>query len=524
MFSKKFSATLATVILGSMVALAGCGGQSSAPTTPSSGAANSDAGSAATAGKKVLNIALKADPPSMDPMASTSLYDRQVQNSIYDKLFDISPEGKIVPALVDSYEVSEDGKTYTFTLKEGIKFQDGTDFNAEAVKFNLERDLSDNSKRKAELNLVDKIETPDAKTVVVTLKSPFAPFISVLTDRAGMMVSPAAVKQYGDDYINHPVGTGPFVFVEHVKGDHVTLKKNENYWNGAPKLDEVTYKVFTNTSAAVQNLRSGMVDIIDEIPIKEIPTVAKDPNLTAITKPNMGYQGMFLNTKKGPLANQYLRQAVDRAIDRETVVKVLFDGYGAPAWSPFPPGSMAYNEATDNAPKPNAAEIKELLAKGGQPNGFSFKLQISTTPANEQFGAVIQNMLKPYGINVQLEKVEYGTLLENGDNGNFEALQLGWSGRIDPDQNFYSFVVTDMPNNYAGISSPELDKAMEQARTELDDAKRAELYKQAMDALHENAGYSYIYHNYDKFGLSKKVTGFTYVPDGIIRVATVDKQ
>lgn len=517
MFTKKLHKVLAIILVGSVVALAGCGGGGGAADP----AGNKE--SSAVPAKKVLNIGLKADPPSMDPMLSTSLYDRQVQNSIYDKLFDISADGKIVPMLVNDYKVSEDGKTYTFTLKEGIKFQDGTDFNAEAVKFNLERYMGDNSKRRGELKQIEKIETPDAKTVVVQLKAPFTPFISVLTDRSGMMVSPEAVKKYGDDYLNHPVGTGPFEYVEHVKGDHITLKKNANYWNGEVKLDEVTYKVFTNTSAAVQNLRSGMVDIIDEIPVKEIPTVKNDANLTAVTEANMGYQGIYLNNTKEPFTNQYLRQAVDRAIDRDAVVKVLFDGYGSPAWSPFAPGSSYYGDF-DKAPKPDAAVIKDLLAKGGKPDGFSFKLQISTTPANEQFGAVLQNMLKQYNINVELEKVEYGTMLENGNSGNFEALQLGWSGRIDPDQNFYDFVVTDMPNNNANISVPELDAVMNQARSELDEGKRKELYAKAMDLLHENAGYVYIYHNYDKFGLSKKVKGFTYVPDGIIRTAKLDKQ
>jgi peptide/nickel transport system substrate-binding protein len=251
--------------------------------------------------------------------------------------------------------------------------------------------------------------------------------------------------------------------------------------------------------------------------------VKNDANLTAVTEANMGYQGIYLNNTKEPFTNQYLRQAVDRAIDRDAVVKVLFDGYGSPAWSPFAPGSSYYGDF-DKAPKPDAAVIKDLLAKGGKPDGFSFKLQISTTPANEQFGAVLQNMLKQYNINVELEKVEYGTMLENGNSGNFEALQLGWSGRIDPDQNFYDFVVTDMPNNNANISVPELDAVMNQARSELDEGKRKELYAKAMDLLHENAGYVYIYHNYDKFGLSKKVKGFTYVPDGIIRTAKLDKQ
>jgi peptide/nickel transport system substrate-binding protein len=303
----------------------------------------------------------------------------------------------------------------------------------------------------------------------------------------------------------------------------VTLKRNENYWNGKVKVDEINFKVFTNGTAKVQNLRSGMLDIIDEVPVKEIPAIKGDANLTLVAEPGMGYQGIYLNHSKEPFNNQYLRMAVDRAIDREAVVKVLFNGYALPANSPFAPGNLAHGES-DQPKKPDPAEIKELLAKGGKPNGFSFKMQISNSPENEQFGAVIQNMLKQYNINVELEKLEFGTLIENGDNGNFEALQLGWSGRPDPDQNFYDFVVTGMPNNDGRISIPQLDELAAKARTELDEAKRKAYYDEAMKIIHEQAAYSYIYHQYNLLAMNKKITGFTYVPDGLIRTATLDKQ
>jgi peptide/nickel transport system substrate-binding protein len=516
MFTKKLRKGLLAALLGTALLAAGCG----------SGAGNQQGGAApsGTVGKKVINIGLKADPPSLDPSLSTALVDRMVHNSIYDKLFDLDANGKIVPMLATSYEVSPDGKTYTLKLKEGVKFHDGTDFNAEAVKFNFERNMKDEkSKRRGELKYVESVTVVDPLTVKIQLKEPFAPFLSILTDRSGMMVSPAAVKQYGDDFLNHPVGTGPFVFVEHVKGDHVTLKRNENYWNGKVKVEEINFKVFTNGTAKVQNLRSGMLDIIDEVPVKEIPAIKGDANLTLVAEPGMGYQGIYLNHSKEPFNNQYLRMAVDRAIDREAVVKVLFNGYALPGYSPFAPGSLAHGES-DTPKKPDPAEIKELLAKGGKPNGFSFKMQISTSPENEQFGAVIQNMLKQYNINVELEKLEFGTMIENGDNGNFEALQLGWSGRPDPDQNFYDFVVTGMPNNDGRISIPQLDELAAKARTELDEAKRKAYYDEAMKIVHDQAAYVYIYHPYNLLAMNKKVTGFTYVPDGLIRTAALDKQ
>lgn len=522
MFSKKTSKALMSAVLGTMLLVTGCGGGGSA--SPGTDGGKSEAPAQST-GKKVINIGLKADPPSMDPNISTSLYDRQVYASLYDKLFDIDPSGKIVPMLAESYEVTPDGKTYTFKLKQGVKFHDGTDFDAEAVKFNFERNMKDEkSKRKGDMKFVESVAVVDKNTVKVQMKEPFAPFLSILADRGGTMVSPAAVKQYGDQYLNHPVGTGPFVFVEQVKGDHVTLKKNENYWGGAPKVDEVTYKVFTNGTAKVQNLRSGMLDIIDDTPVKEIPAVKGDSSLQLTAESGWGYQGLYLNNSRAPFDNKFLRAAVDRAIDREALVKVLFNGYAAPARTAFAKGSLAYNEELNKPIPPNADEIKDLLAKGGQPNGFSFKLYITSSPENEQLGAVLQNMWKQYGINATLEKLEYGQLLETGEKGEFDALQLGWSGRQDPDQNFHDFVVTGTANNDGRISLPKLDELVLKARSEVDETKRKALYEEATKLLQDEAGYSYLYHQYVLIGMNKKVSGFTYVPDGIIRTATLDKQ
>jgi peptide/nickel transport system substrate-binding protein len=520
MFLKPIRMGIAVLLVGVMVAVTGCG-SSSAPTTETKKATKAPE-AAKPAEKKVLNIGLDADPPSLDPSKSSAFVDRQVHNSLYDKLFDLNGKGEIVPVLVESYEVTEDGKTYTFKLKQGVKFHDGTDFDAEAVKFNFERNMQKGTKRSGELKTVKAVTVVDPSTVSIELSAPFAPFLSILTDRSGMMVSPAAVQKHGEDYLNNPVGTGPFVFVEHLKGDHITLKKNENYWNGEVKLDEVNYKVFTNGTAAVQNLRSGIIDIV-EVPVKEIPTVEKDSNLAIIAEAGMGFQGFYMNNTKEPFTNKYLRQAADRALDRETIVKVLFDGFGLPANSPFSPGNLAYGDS-DKFSKPNDAEIKELLAKGGKPDGFTFKLQIGTSPESEKFGTIIKGMLQKYNINAELEKLEFGAMLDNGDSGNFEALQLGWSGRPDPDQNFRDFVVTDAPHNDSNMSNTELDKIADQARVELDTAKRKELYDQAMAIAHDEAGYAYIYHSYNIWGLNKKVTGFEYVADGIIRTAKLDKQ
>jgi peptide/nickel transport system substrate-binding protein len=521
MFTRKLRGTLVGVIICATLVISACSNSSSGntSTTPSP-----DSKQTAATGKKVLNIALIADPISLDPGPSTTREDRQVQNSIYDKLFDTDKSGNYVPMLAESYEISPDGITYTIKLKKGVKFQDGTDFNADAVKFNLDRYITEKtSSRRSELAAVTKVDVVDPNTVKLTLSKAFSPLLSVLTDRAGMMVSPEAVKKYGAEYVNHPVGSGPYVFVEQVKGDHVTLKKNENYWNGPVKLDEVNYRVFTNGTAAVQNLKSGQLDFLSDVPTKEIPGVKNDSKFSIVSNPGMGYQGINLNTTQEPFTNKNLRQAINKAIDRETLSKVVFDGNVVPANSPFSPGNLA-NGDSDKLSKPNPEEIKSLLAKGGKPDGFTFKLQIGTSPVEEQMGAVIQNMLKQYGINVELEKYEKAALSDNVTNGKFVAASYAWSGRPDPDQNFYAFFVTGQSRNYSRISNPDLDKLTKQAREEMVPAKRKAIYDQAMDIVHDDSGQVYLYHENTTFGFSKKVTGFEYVPDGNIRTAKLDKQ
>jgi peptide/nickel transport system substrate-binding protein len=426
--------------------------------------------------------------------------------------------------LAESYEISSDGLIYTLKLKKGVKFQDGTDFNADAVKFNLDRYITEkNSSRKSELKAVTKVDVVDPYTVKIVLSKAFSPLLSVLTDRAGMIVSPEAVKKYGDDFLNHPVGSGPYIFVEQVKGDHVALKKNENYWNGPVKLDEVNFKVFTNGTAAVQSLKSGQLDFLSSVPTKEISGVKNDSKFTIMSNSGMGYQGINLNTTQEPFTNKSLRQAINKAIDRDTLSKVVFDGNVVSANSPFSPGNLAFGDS-DKASKPNPEEIKALLAKGGKPNGFTFKLQIGTSPVEEQAGAVIQNMLKPFGIIVELEKYEKAALSDNITNGKFVASYYAWSGRPDPDQNFYAFFVKDQSRNYSRISIPDLDKLAKQAREEMDPAKRKATYDKAMDIVHDDSGQVYLYHENTTYGFSKKVTGFDYVPDGIIRTAKLDKQ
>jgi peptide/nickel transport system substrate-binding protein len=496
-----------------LLTLAGCGGGGGAPesSTPPG----------------TLEVALEAEPPELDPSLSSAYVDRQVMASIYDRLVDLDENGKIVPMLAKSWNVSGDGRTYTFELEKGVKFHDGTPFDAEAVKFNLERYQKADSVRSTEIEPVQSVEVVDDHTVRVELSEPFAPFLAVLTDRSGIMASPEAIEKSDGRISKNPVGTGPFQFVERVRGDHITLEKNPDYWqDGLPKLNKVVYNGIDDENVQYQNLQSGELDLIDSIPFVSFRDLQKSGDFRVSLVDGLGYGGFYLNTRQPPFDDELLRQAVYRLVNREAIVKaVLRDVGGTPANSPFSQQSFAYGKS-DDYPERSVEEAEQLLEEAGKPDGFSFTYKTDPSPTSQQLGQVIKNNLKPAGIDVKLEQEDFGTLLEDSTNGNFQALALGWSGRIDPDLNIYDFVTTGGDFNDSGYSNPEVDRLLGKARVTDDQALRKKLYDDAMEILHEDVPYVYLYHSNTTtdFAMQKNVKGFTPYPDGILRLAEVSKQ
>ncbi|MFL9877154.1 ABC transporter substrate-binding protein [Herbaspirillum rhizosphaerae] len=470
-----------------------------------------------------INISLDDDPGKLDPTQSSMIAERMVYQSIFDKLVDLDENGKIVPMLAQRWTISDDQKTYTLYLQKGVKFQDGTPFNAKAVEFNLLRGQEKSSLRRNELKYIKQITVVDDSTVKLELTTPFAPFMSILTDRAGMMSSPDAVKKFGDDYVNNPVGTGPFIYKGRLKGATITLEKNPHYWQaGLPKADGVTYKIMSDVNVAFNNLRSGQVDITNRFPYKEITNIEAGAKYAVINKPSLGFRGFYLNTSKPPFDKKEVREAVDILIDRNAIAKVVYNGAVVASHSPFSKAQFAHGDA-DTPPKVDVARAKALLKAAGKEGGFSFKLTLPTTPYESQVGQMIQGMLRPAGITVTLEKAELATQIESGKAGTYEGLFVGWSGRPDPDQNVYDFVVTNGSLNYSKYGTKEVDDLLQQARLEGNEAKRKAVYDQAMQILVKDVPYIYLNHDNVLFGISKAVKGFRYVPDGVIRTATLAK-
>ncbi|SEB73525.1 ABC transporter substrate-binding protein [Paenibacillus sp. GP183] len=506
-----------------LLTVIGCSAGTAKQTTADSTSTSASTASSAPKTGGTLNISLQADPVTLDPSASAVFYERQIYQSIYDKLVDLDASGNIVPMLAEKWSVSGDKKTYTLNLRQGVKFQDGTDFNAEAVKFNFERNKQDTSPRKNELKFVNKVTVVDTNTVQIELTQPFSAFLSILTDRSGMMVSPDAVKKYGKDFTSNPVGTGPFKFSKYTRGSSLILEKNPNYWQqGLPKLDQVVFKIFPDPNVAFINLKSGAVDMTDSFPFKEIANMKSDPKSLVINEAGQGFVGFHMNLNKAPFDKVELRQAVDLLIDRDAIVNVVLNGAAIPAHSPFVPSHFAYG-ASDKAAKPDLAKAKELLNKAGVPNGFSFTLQYIQNQTFQQVVQMIQGMLKPAGINVTLEALDATANQDHLVKTNFEAILATWSGRPDPDQNAYDYNITGGFLNYSKYSNPEVDKLLNASRTEDDLAKRKVIYENVMKTINTDIPYVFLYHPNYVFGLSKAVQGYKYVPDGMIRTVNMSK-
>ena len=475
-------------------------------------------------GNKTINIALHQDPPKLDPMVSTAFVDRMVFQSVFDKLVELDDKGKIVPMLAEKWEISPDGKQYTFHLRKGVKFHDGTEFNAEAVKFNLERYKQKSSNRRNELKAVKEIKVIDPYTVELDLETPYAPLLANLTDRAGMMCSPDAVKKAGDKFQNHPVGTGPYVFKERSKGNQIVLEKNKDYWQkDKPKADKLVYKIMTDGNVALMNLKSGQVDMINRFPLNEVKNYQSDKAISVVNEASPGFKGIVLNNGNEKFQDPRVRQAIDKVLDRKAIVDVALSGVGTPGHSALSKSSWAYDAELDQAPAADVEGAKQLLAAAGKADGFSFTIQTDTDPISQQVCQLIQKQLKAVNIDMQIQKMDFGTLLDHAKKGDFEAATISWSGRMDPDGNLYDWFHTGTSMNYMKYSNPEVDGLLEQARHLTDQEARKSMYRQILMKLNQDVPYIFLYHDNNVFGLSKKIKGFTPNPDGMIRTLNMVK-
>ena len=498
---------IAVVVAGlALVAACGPSGSSSQSTTPKAGG--------------TATIALESELRTLDPLDSSLLVEREVFYNIYDALFTIDPTLKIQPGLVKSWDVT-DPLNNKFTLQSGVKYQDGTPFNAQSVKDNIQRyKTAATSRRKSDLKSITSVEVVDDTHVNFKLSTPDATLLATLVDRAGMMLSMAAVQKGGQDFSLAPTGagTGPFQFVEWKRNDHMTLKKNSTYWKaGLPYLDGLIYRAIPDVNAIVAALKTGDIDIARTIGAKDVATLKADSGFIYKDVPALGFNGFELNTSAAPFNDPAKRKAVALAIDRYQILKTINFNIGVVGYGPIPPSSWAFDPTEKIYDKADPAAAKASAT------GFTFTYKTTSDPVNQQQAALMQSQLAAAGITMQIQTEEFAAYQQECQQHKFQACGVNWSGRIDPDGNMFAWWHTGGDFNDSSYSNKQVDGWLEDARVNTDQSKRKLDYANAQKQIAADAPYVFTVFGVSAQISNNKIHKFTLYPDLMIRMAEVWK-
>ena len=472
--------------------------------------------------QSVLRIGLNDDPDALDPTISRAYTGRLVFAALCDKLFDVTPDLKIVPQLATAYEWAKDGKSVTLKLRPGVKFHDGEPFNAEAVRFNIERHINTpGSFRKTEIGEIKTVEVVNDLTVRFTLAEALVPLIATLTDRAGMMVSPKAAKELGDRFGTKPVCAGPYKFVERVAQGKIVTERFADYWDkGNIFVDRVEFIPILDSTARLASLRSGDLTMIERVSPTDLKQIRDDSKLKVSGVPELGFQVIRLNVNNGPkgklLADARVRQAIELALDRATLVKTVFNDEYIPGNQFVSPSNFYYN-AKAPVRKRDVAKAKQLLRDAGQP-ALAFTLIVPPERDRQEASLIIQAMLAEAGITMNIQTQENVTMLQAGKRGDFEAYFTFWSGRPDPDGNIFTHYTCAGAQNDSRYCNQEFDALVTKARHVAEPAERKKLYDKATEILVRDVPSLHLWHRRVFTGYSARVQGFTPYPDGIIRL------
>jgi len=538
MSRREVVAAVASILL--LLALVACGPK--AP--PTAAPAPPEAPEAAEPGEGgTIIVGLQAEPTTLDSAQISDYNSHRAAYGMYDHLLRFKDESTAVePGLVESWEISDDGLVYTLNLRKGVKFHDGTDFNAEAVKFNIERQIDPNHPYHdtgefpyAEFTwgMVDKIEVADENTVKMTLKEIFAPFLNHLAMHPAAMVSPAAIEKHGRDISIQPVGTGPFKFASWTPGVEVVLEKNPDYWGDPPKIDRVIYRPIIEDQSRLTELEAGGVNFIVNIPPDELARLKGDDRFTVVEQAGMHTWWVAFNHTRAPFDDTRVRQAMNYAVNKQAIVDNILKGTGILAINPLPPVVWSYTDDVQRYDY-NPEKAKELLAEAGYPDGFSCVFWIPESGSGMQqpvpMGTAMQADLKAVGIDCKIETFEWGTYLDKvivpPEDAEFDLMEMSWIGdNGDPDNHLFILLSGEQwpPHGYnmGFYKNDEVDALLREARTTLDQAKRTELYVKAQKLIAEDPPWMMIDHETQIVVMEKKIKDFKLHPTGPFRFENV---
>jgi len=472
-----------------------------------------------------ITVGLELDIPGFDAL-KVGVYDTSAETAaaaIFDTLAYLDDKGEVQPKLALSWSHSEDFKTWTFKLRPGVKFHDGTPFNAQAVKENYDRwkDPANKCRCAFYISSIIDVQAPDELTLVYNLKDPAANLPANLTvpNTTTTFQSPTAWKTKGDDFNRNPVGTGPYILKSWTAGDRMVLEKNPDYWNkGHPYLDRIVLKPLPDAQSRFASLQSGEADIVwdDEYDADNIQRAMKDSKLTVHTYKGAGAAVYAFNTKVAPLDDVRVRQALVMALDRKKMSQAITNGLARPATNPYGDGSWVRCK-DDGALPEDPEKAKALIKDYGKP--VEFKMTVTATPRGRTVGQVLQQFWKQVGANMEIEQVDQATIPPRAFMRQFQLTPWRIIDTADPEPQIYANFHTGSPVALAGYSDPELDKLLESARSQPELDKRNEDYCAISRLVNKQAIWFWTFQNTYYAISSARLKGLPKIYGGVIDVS-----
>src|SRR5713226_538923 len=487
------------------------------PTTAPAAAAQPTAAAQAGQPKRggILKVGLQADPTSLDPQKTSLTALFHVTEHIYSMLVRLKPDLTVEPDLAEKWDISADGKTYTFTLRKGVKFHSGKPLVAADVKYTFDRlvDKATASPNATLLAPAESVAAPNETTVVITLKTADASFLTNLVAPATAIINKDAVDKYGD-LTKNADGTGPFKFKEYVPNTRVVLERNPDYFEaGKPYIDGIEMTIASDDTARTAAVKTGTVDFIEYAPLKDIPSLKADTSLSMAGDQNTNIRFVGLNVTRKPYNDLKVRQAIALAVDRESVLGPAVFGFGTPTLELFPPGYWA-----GLGTKPTTADVakaKQMLADAGYPNGFSTTiLSWSQYSFLSNAAVVLQEQLKQIGISADINLEENAAFIKDYLDNNFDVTVSGTSAYVDPNDIYLANFGTNQPSNAVRYSNPKADELIAAGVATTDQAKRKQVYQQLQQLLLDDAPWINLYIAQQFEAMKTYVKGYTHIPTG----------
>ncbi|MGK7223061.1 ABC transporter substrate-binding protein [Kocuria flava] len=465
-----------------------------------------------------LEVAIAGEPDQLDPHSTSAYFSFQILENVYDTLVEPDADLEMQPALAESWEVSEDQLSWTFHLREGVTFHDGSAFTAEDVVYSYDRIIDEQLANAYRLAAVEDVVAVDEHTVRIDVSQPTPALLAAIGGYKGMAIVERGNVESGDVQLD-PVGTGPFEVVGNAASTAVTLRANEDYWGGGPHVPGVVYRFISEGTTALADLTAGEVHWTDSIPPQRVESLRRNPDVEVASVPSTDYWYLTMNQARPPFDSRDARRAVAQAIDREALAQVTWYGSATVNQTAVPETSVWYHEyAPFEQDLDRARELAESSGLAGRTVGLMVTNEYPETVTAAQ---VVAANLDEIGVATEIRTLDFATWLDEQARGNFDMLLLGWLGNVDVNDYYYNQHHSEGSNNAQGYSSPEVDRLLDAGRTETDPEARKELYDRAAERIVDDASYVYLYNPDVVQAWAPELEGYEPRPDRAVRFKDV---